>query len=87
MVPEILIFLIDGVSIDQVLVVIAAAVVASAAAVTYLDMVNAYSGSPSIKNINISGTIRPMYFVLTFLESQEQVDKQGGCNRLHNCSH
>ena len=44
MVPEILIFLIDGtpnVSIDQVLVVVAAAVVASAAAVTDLDVVSA----------------------------------------------
>ena len=40
MVPEILIFLIDGnptVSIDQVLIVVAAAV-------TNLDVVNAYSG-------------------------------------------
>ena len=63
MVPEILIFLIDGnptASIDQVLVVVAVAAVASAAAVTDLDVVNAYSGVPSIKNINISGTIRPM---------------------------
>ena len=48
MVPEILIFLIDGnpnVSIDQVLVVAAvAAVTVDLAAVTNLDMVNAYSG-------------------------------------------
>ena len=48
MVPEILIFLIDGnptVSIDQVLVVVAAAAVtADVAAVTNLDVVNAYSG-------------------------------------------
>ena len=44
MVPEILIFLINGnptVSIDQDLVVVAAAVVASAAAVTDLAVVSA----------------------------------------------
>ena len=47
MVPEIVIFLIDGnptVSIDQVLVVVAAAVTADVAAVTNLDVVDAYSG-------------------------------------------
>ena len=57
MVPEILLFLIDGnptVSIDHVLVfVAAAAVTADALAVTNLDLVDA------IKNYNISGTIHP----------------------------
>ena len=62
MVPEILIFFIDGkptVSIEQVLVVVAAAAVASAVAVTNLDVVNAYSGVTSIKYNIISGTICP----------------------------
>ena len=58
MVPEILIFLIDGnptVSIDHVLVVVAV----DAAAVPYLDVVKAYSGVTIHQTINISGTILP----------------------------
>ena len=84
-VPEIFIFLIDGiptVSIDHVLVVVAAAdVTADAVAVTNLDLVN------TIKNYNISGTIHPTQIVLPLLESQEQADNRGGCHKLHHCSH
>ena len=63
MVPEILIFLMDGnptVSIDHVLVVVAVdAVTADAAAVPDLDVVKAYSGVTIHQTINISGTTLP----------------------------
>ena len=59
MVPEIVIFLIDGnptVSIDHVLVVVA---VDAVTAVPDLDVVKAYSGVTIHQTINISGTILP----------------------------
>ena len=87
MVPEIFLLLIDGnptVSIAHVLVIVAVdavtdSVTADAAAVTDLDVVKADSGVTIHQTINISGTILPTQFVLTFFESQEQADKHGGC--------
>ena len=83
MVPEILIFLIDGnptVSIDQVLVVVAAAVVASAAAVTDQDVVCGYSGVTIYQKYQYLWT-HSSYVICSYVFGITRA------SRLHDCSH